>query len=269
MASKYDKVISKVFFDNHKDNGNVVPFAREELAEACKYHGIDRIKNLGDIPYSYRFRKALPQEINDTATTGCEWVILGTGRGNYEFRLCKISKIEPNGGRIKIKIPDATPEIVKQYAPANDEQALLAKVRYNRAVDLFLGLTCYSVQNHLRTTVAGVGQIEVDEIYIGINARGEHFVMPCQAKSPGDKFGIAQVLQDVLLCREKYPQCQCRPVAMQFLDANSFAMLELAIQETDGLLELVIVNETHYQLVGKDEISTQDLALYMKSKSDQ
>ena len=268
MASKYDKVISKVFFDNHKDADNVVPFAREELAAACKHHGIDRIKNLGDIPYSFRFRKPLPKEINDTAAAGCEWVILGTGKATYEFRLCKESKIEPSEGRLKIKIPDATPEIIKQYAPANDEQALLTKVRYNRAVDLFMGLTCYSVQNHFRTTVDGVGQIEVDEIYIGMNSKGGHFVMPCQAKSPGDKFGIAQVLQDMLLCEGKYPQCRCRPIAMQFLTDSSFAMLELTVQETNGLLELVIVDETHYQLVGKDEVSPRDLDLYMKMQAD-
>src|SRR5271157_4057421 len=33
-----------------------------------------------------------------------------------------------------------------------DEQALLAKVRYTRLIDTFLGITAYSLQNHLRTT---------------------------------------------------------------------------------------------------------------------
>ena len=59
-----------------------------------------------------------------------------------------------------IKIPDATPEIIAAYALGDDEQALLAKVRYNRLIDIFLGLTTYSLQNHLRTYVAGMGQIE-------------------------------------------------------------------------------------------------------------
>jgi len=48
-----------------------------------------------------------------------------------------------------IKIPDATPEIVAAYA-LSDEQALLAKVRYNRLLDIFLGVAAYSLQNHLR-----------------------------------------------------------------------------------------------------------------------
>ena len=53
----------------------------------------------------------------------------------------------------------------------NDEQALLAKIRYNRLIDIFTGITCYSLQNHLRTTVPNIGQVEIDEIYIGIDKR--------------------------------------------------------------------------------------------------
>ena len=56
------------------------------------------------------------------------------------------------------KVPDCTPGIVAKYA-FNDEQALLARVRYNRLVDLFSGVVCYSLQNHLRTTVPEMGQV--------------------------------------------------------------------------------------------------------------
>ena len=59
---------------------------------------------------------------------------------------------------VQAKVPDATPGIVAQYA-LSDEQALLARVRYNRLIDIFTGVTCYSLQNHLRTTVIEMGQI--------------------------------------------------------------------------------------------------------------
>jgi len=42
------------------------------------------------------------------------------------------------------KVPDSSPGIVAKYA-LSDEQALLAKVRYNRLVDIFSGVTCYSL----------------------------------------------------------------------------------------------------------------------------
>ena len=168
-----------------------------------------------------------------------------------------LQKIEPSNNRQKIKIPDATPEIVKKYAPGTDEQALLTKVRYNRLIDLFTGLTCYSIQNHLRTNVSNLGQIEVDEIYIGINKKGSHFVLPCQAKSPGDKFGIVQVMQDIQFCQERYPNAICKPIALQFLSENDVAILELLVEENE-IFRLSVVDEKHYTLVLRSGIDDEE-----------
>ena len=133
-------------------------------------------------------------------------------------------------------------------------------------VGLFTGLTCYSIQNHLRTTVADIGQIEVDEIYIGINKRGAHFVLPCQAKSPGDKFGIVQVMQDVALCGERYPNAICKPIALQFTGDNSVALLELIVSERDDVLQLSVVDEKHYVLVPRAQLAAAELRRLMKNE---
>ncbi|HLF91812.1 MAG TPA: hypothetical protein VI451_22930, partial [Anaerolineales bacterium] len=175
---KYEKIIEWIFFKNYQENQVRVSFEREELVKASDALGYSRIKNLGDIPYSFRFRRELPNSIQNTAPQGAEWIIVGTGIGGYQFRLASPDKIEPSQNYLPIKIPDATPEIVRQYAPGTDEQALLTRARYNRLIDIFTGLTCYSIQNHLRTTVTDIGQVEVDEIYIGVNKRGTHFVLP-------------------------------------------------------------------------------------------
>src|SRR5712692_8146765 len=73
------------------------------------------------------------------------------------------------------KVPDSTPGVIAKYA-LSDEQALLAKVRYNRLVDIFTGVACYSLQDHLRTTAAGMGQVETDEIYVGVDKKGAHYI---------------------------------------------------------------------------------------------
>lgn len=257
--SKYSEIIKTIFLSKYQKNIQVVPFERSELAETCKLLGYPLIKNLGDIPYSFRFRRKLPKEIIKTAPLNSEWIIVGAGVAKYEFRLASPAKIEPTLNRQQIKIPDATPEILKIYAPGTDEQALLTRIRYNRLLDLFLELTCYSIQNHYRTTVKGIGQIEVDEIYIGINKRGTHFVIPCQAKSPNDKFGIVQVLQDIELCKAKYPTAICRPVAIQFTGKNEVAMLELSVSKKNDILNLSVVDEKHYALVQKEHIILAEL----------
>lgn len=259
--SKYDNVIARVFSNNYTDGAIKVSFNRDELAQACDELNIARIKNLGDIPYSYRFRKELPNSIKDECPANSEWIIMGTGIGTYEFRLASPGKIEPTANRQRIKVPDATPEIVKKYAPGTDEQALLTKVRYNRLVDLFAGLTCYSIQNHLRTTIQNVGQIEIDEVYLGVNKKGAHFVIPCQAKSPGDRFGIVQVMQDIEFCKARYPNAICKPIALQFLSENDVAILELAVEESNDIFHLSVVDERQYKLVGRDGITDDEIRL--------
>lgn len=264
---KYGQIIEWVFHQNHQPDKVRVHFEREELVRASEALGLERIKNLGDITYSFRFRRELPESIQNTAPKGAEWIIVGTGVGEYQFRLALPGKIQPTPHIKPVKVPDATPEIVRHYAPGTDEQALLTRARYNRLIDIFTGITCYLIQNHLRTTVSGVGQVEVDEIYVGINKRGTHFVLPCQAKSPGDKFGIVQVMQDIALCRERYPSAICKPIALQFTDENGVAILELAVREESETLKLNVVEEKHYALVPRSQISDAELRMLMESES--
>lgn len=259
--NKYGKVIAWVFKQVYKDGDTRVAFTRDDLVAAHKALKLDRTKNIGDLVYSFRFRAEFPEAITRTAPPHAEWVILGTGQSTYEFRLAAPGKIAPSEARERIPVLDATPEIVKQYAPGTDEQALLTRARYNRLVDLFLGLTCYSIQNHLRTNVADVGQIEIDEIYLGLNRRGAHFAIPCQAKSPGDRFGIVQVIQDLDFCRRNYPSAICRPVALQFQGPHDVALLELNVTNDDQLLRLNVVDEKHYRLCAASEIPDEHVRL--------
>jgi len=266
--SKYEEIIAWVFHKNFRPGEVNVRFTREQLVDAHDALGFPRTKNIGDIPYSFRFRRELPRSITETAPEDAEWIIAGSGIAEYQFRLALPGKITPTLHYYPIRIPDATPEIVRQYAPGTDEQALLARVRYNRLIDLFTGLTCYSIQNHLRTTVVDIGQVEVDEIYIGLNKRGTHFVLPCQAKSRGDKFGIVQVMQDMALCSARYPNAICRSIAIQFTSVNNVALLELAVRDDHGILKLNIVDEKQYELAPRADMSDLDLKILKEREQD-
>jgi len=151
---------------------------------------------------------------------------------------------------IAIDIPDATPELIRAYA-LDDEQALLAIVRYNRLIDTFLGLTTYSLQNHLRTYVDGIGQMEIDELYIGLDKRGCHYVIPVQAKGGKDQIGVVQTTQDIRFVEQKFPEMRCRAIAAQFLPDGVVCLFELALQGH----ELRVVEERHYRLVAAAELS--------------
>ena len=156
-----------------------------------------------------------------------EWIIEGAGRAKYCFKLVKVNRILPNPNHIAIKIPDATPEIITAYS-LSDEQALLAKVRYNRLIDIFLGITTYSLQNHLRTSVKGTGQVEIDEIYVGVDRNGCQYVIPVQAKGGTDQLSVVQTKQDLDCCEQKFPHLVCRSVSAQFINDDLIALFELA-----------------------------------------
>lgn len=237
-----------------------IPFSREELVDTAAKLGIKVPKNIGDVLYSFRYRYPLPEEILRTQPKGKEWIIEGSGRAQYEFKLVPINRISPNGNLVTIKIPDATPEIVTSSA-LSDEQALLAKVRYNRLIDIFLGVTAYSLQNHLRTTVRGLGQIEIDEVYVGIDRLGCQYIIPVQAKGGSDQLSTVQAKQDIACCSEKFPHLVCRAISAQFIDSSLIAMFEL---ELDGEGLVRIVEERHYTLVPSDQITPADLASYRK-----
>ena len=163
------------------------------------------------------------------------------------------------------KIPDATPEIISQYA-LTDEQALLAKIRYNRLIDVFLGIVAYSLQNHLRTNIPNYGQIEIDELYVGIDTKGAQYIVPVQAKGGSDTLGVIQTIQDTIFCetQERYKNCIARPVSAQFMADETIAMFELHF---DGN-EVSIVREKHYRLTEASEIGEKDLAAYRLPEPD-
>lgn len=261
MAKKntaaYDLMIEKIFFEHYEAGASEFEFIRREIIEAKDVLAPDLDLNPGDVPYSYRYRRALPQRIIDTQPDSLEWIIEGAGRSRYRFKLVPATRIQPNPALVVTSIPDATPELIRAYA-LDDEQALLAIVRYNRLIDTFLGLTTYSLQNHLRTTVKGIGQIEIDELYVGIDKRGCHYVIPVQAKGGKDQIGIVQTTQDIRFVEEKFPGMRCRAVSAQFMTDNVVAVFELTLQGD----EIKVVEERHYRLVSADKLDQNTIRDY-------
>jgi hypothetical protein len=256
--NRYSKIILHIFQNNFV-GGQEFEFGREEIETAANALDIRVPKNKGDVVYTFRYRKRLPKAILDTQPDGLHWLILGAGPARYRFRLNKLAYIHPTRGLMVRKIPDATPEIIAQYA-LTDEQALLAKIRYNRLIDIFLGVVAYSLQNHLRTTIDNYGQIEIDELYVAVDSRGVQYIVPVQAKGGKDVLGVIQTIQDTMFCKseKRYANCIPRTVSAQFMDDDVIALFELTF---DGN-EVSIVRECHYQLTDAANIKPDDLQRY-------
>lgn len=256
-TNRYAQLVEAIFFDHYRDGVTQFEFSRRELESNAENLGIKLPRNLGDVIYSIRYRTALPASVLATQPEGREWIIEGAGRALYRFRLVSANRVTPRTDLVRTAIPDATPEIIRAYA-LDDEQALLAIVRYNRLIDIFLGLTTYSLQNHLRTTVTGIGQIEIDELYVGLDRHGCHYVIPVQAKGGKDQIGIVQTTQDIRWVEQKFPDMRCRAIAAQFMDGGIVALFELTLQDD----EVRVVQERHYQLVPSDRLDRAAIRNY-------
>lgn len=257
--NRYTRIVTRIFETRFQPGATEVPFSREDIVEAARELGIKLPKNLGDVLYSFRFRTELPPSIGDKAPTGKVWIIRPAGRGRYRFFATKVAVFGPRAGATVTKVPDSTPGLIDRYAQT-DEQALLARVRYNRLVDVFTGITCYSLQSHLRTTVEDLGQIETDEVYIGIDRSGAHYVLPVQAKGRNDRHNVVQVESDFAMCAEKFPGLVAKPVGAQFMADGVIAMFEFE----NGPEGVGIVSEQHYRLVRSSELTVEEIETYRR-----
>jgi hypothetical protein len=161
-------------------------------------------------------------------------------------------QIVPNHNLSVIKVPGSVPGLIRRYA-LSKEQLLLGILRHNRLIDIFTGSTCYSLQSHFRTFMPGIGEVETDEIYVGVNTAGRHFVFPVQAAGPNDSIGTIQVEKDIAVCASKLPTLTGRPIAAQLMEDGLIALFEFVMR--DG--EVWIDEEKHYRLVHAEDLGDE------------
>ena len=255
--NRYTQLLEHLFELHYRPGATEVEVDREEMEAAAGKLAIKLPRNPYDIAYTFRFRAPMPASVQAKAPQGQQWILRTAGRGKYRFvAISNEATITPDSAIAETKVPDATPGVIALYA-LNDEQALLAKLRYNRLIDIFTGIACYSLQNHLRTTVEST-QLETDELYVGVDRRGAHYVLPVQAKGGRDRLNIVQIEQDIAMCALKFPNLICRPIGAQFMSDELIALFEL--EETEkGIAKAA---EKHYRLVTPDQLSAEDLATY-------
>jgi len=224
-SSRYDTVVLTLFERLAGRLGQLaadLPFDKEDLDRLANDL---RIKNVPDIIYSYKSgRRLFPVQISSSGN----WIIEGRGKGKYAFRRLPVSSELSLPLDLEVTpIPDATPEIVLRFAKG-DEQSILAEVRYNRLIDVFTGLTTYHMQSHIRAFVADMGQIEIDDLYLGVNTDGQWFCIPVEAKSasPQDQLGRMQIVSMVAYVEQEFPGLSVRPVGVKRTEDHSLFFAE-------------------------------------------
>ena len=249
--SQYDEVILEVFLRHYQEGADRLVFQKDELAETCREHGII-VRNTPDIIYTYRSRRNLPARILATG----HWAIEPAGRGTYAFRLLQNTPHFdiPFSDYAPVDIYNAIPEVVEGLL-RQDEQSLLTLVLYNRLVDIFTGLTCFHIQNHYRSFVTGMGEVELDALYVGVDKTGMLSVIPIEAKSQAESemIGRIQVSQMAKLVRQDFADLRRRVLAIKILADGTIAVVEF--DDNTEPDELGIVSVSRFRLIRRGTTS--------------
>ncbi|MFQ5912516.1 MAG: hypothetical protein ACE5JS_04985 [Nitrospinota bacterium] len=241
----YDTLISEVFQRHYEKGSSYLVFQKDELAEACRTHGLT-VRNIPDIIYTYRVRSTLPDRILATG----HWIIEPAGRGNYAFRMLRNPpRFDiPLTDYAPVDIPNAIPEVVESFL-RYDEQSLLTRILYNRLIDIFTGLTCFHIQNHYRSSIKDLGQVELDALYVGVNKNGALFVLPVEGKSeaPTEMIGRIQIWQMAKLVRQDFEKLGRRILAVKALPDRTIGIIEFEDREEPD--EIGIVSVSRFRLI--------------------
>ncbi|MFB6176214.1 MAG: hypothetical protein ABEI99_03530, partial [Halobaculum sp.] len=171
---KYESTIVRVFENKLEagyDTDETIPFTREDIQRAMDELGLT-VRNVPDIPYAYRSRRSLPEQI---ARHGYNAVVLDdtVGGADATYLFTKREQLIP--------IPDeydeerrtsggSLPTPVREYI-GRDEQGVLTQVRYTGLLDEFTGLDTYHLQSHMRFRVND-REAELDDLYVGVDESG-------------------------------------------------------------------------------------------------
>lgn len=247
---QYRRFWVTLFNERVAQNGGATPpilFTSEQEKEV--FQRLQMTGNPYDPRYNVKSRGGFPDEMRAVAPEGMEWRIDTLGKGKYAFVLAKIGEgvILPSLGMKRIKMLDAIPSIVERYS-RRDEQALLARIRYNNLVGVFLGLSVYSLQSHWKTSAGTGAPIEIDEVYVGMDANGCHYVVPVEAKSVGPRENVTakQILDNHRAASTQFPGANVVSVAAKVMDDYAIAMWRLDVDVASGTVTSAF--ERHYEL---------------------
>ncbi|HWF02015.1 MAG TPA: hypothetical protein VG248_19615 [Caulobacteraceae bacterium] len=250
----YVPVILKLFRDRWRPGASTVVFSLDDVrtaVEAVRAESShpDRIssRNPADVVYRMRSRTRLPEEILEKGFH----VLRAVGRGRYQFEKA-VSGIIEIPARDLIPAIDQTPMPVRRLLPETmaemDEQALLSVVGYCSLLDHFTGMKVYRLRSHVRKSVPGVGQAELDAVDVGI-ATGEDeipVVFPIEAKAVSDELNRVQIYNMIRYAAHYFPGLVARPIAIKVDYQSAVHIVEFNLAVRPG--ELRIVRSASYAI---------------------
>jgi len=210
---KYEEIISELFEKYYKPNIERVYFARDELREVSRKHGI---RNVPDVIYYFiSGRGDLPNEIRSKGF-GSIRILKDGYELTKEPQFIEIQEIERESMNI------ALPNVVKDFL-REDEQAYLTLLRYGDVFSKFLEKKTHHLQAHLRSA-GPYGEIEINDIYV----TEDNELVVVEVRGPAEKLDRLKIKRQAETAKLLYPQAKTViPLAIKIEEKNVINMIQL------------------------------------------
>lgn len=242
----YGPILLHIFNARWRQGAATVLFTLDDVRNAAEALKLE-IRNPADLVYRMRSRTILPKEILDKGF----FILRAIGRGQYQFEKGSSTIFQPIDS-VPTEALDLTPLPVRRLLPRSmaqmDEQALLTVVSYCKLLDHFSGLTVYRLRSHVRKSVPGIGQAELDAIDVGVAMREDELpvIFPIEAKACADALNRVQVFNMVQYSKHYFPGMDIRPLAIK-VDSDSIVHI-MEFNSPAKASELRILRSASYVL---------------------
>jgi hypothetical protein len=243
----YVPILRAIFQEKYSEGCIAIDFSLDDVRRAAEKLGITA-RNPADVVYRMRSRTVLPAEIIALGF----YILRQVGRGKYRLEKAVSTVIDLPDTK-PIEALDLTPIPVRRLLPEDladvDEQALLTVASYCKLFDHFTGLRIYRLRSHVRKSVVGIGQAELDELDVGVAFRDDEIpvVVPIEAKAVADPVNRVQISAMVAFSGDYFPDHEVRPLALKVDERGLMHILEF--NATTEPSDLIVVRSACYRLV--------------------
>jgi hypothetical protein len=222
----YGPILLHIFRARWRQGASSVLFTLDDVRNAADELALE-VRNPADLIYRMRSRTVLPKEILEKGF----FILRAIGRGQYQFEKGSSTIFEPLDSTLTEAL-DITPLPVRRLLPEKlsemDEQAVLTVASYCKLFDHFTGLQIYRLRSHVRKSVPGVGQAELDAIDVGVALRDDEMpiVFPIEAKAAADALNRVQIFNMIQYSHHYFPGLIIRPLAIKVDDDSILHIME-------------------------------------------
>lgn len=247
----YVPILRNIFVKKYSDGDQSVEFTLDDIRSSANELGIT-VRNPADLVYRMRSRTILPAEMLELGF----YILRAVGRGKYRLEQGKSTIIELPESEPQDAL-DLTPLPVRRLLPEEvakvDEQALLTMISYCKLIDHFTGLRAFRLRSHVRKSVEGVGQAELDEVDVAVALTDDErpVILPIEAKAAPDAINRVQISAMVAFCDVYFPGHEVRPIAVKVDYSSVIHFLEF--NPTTEAAELQLIRHQAYRLVLSDQ----------------